>query len=111
MGANVPARPTKYCQTCGTVLDAMAVVCPKCGVMQPLPAGYAESEKKILPALILCGFFGVFGAQRYYTGKVATGILQTVTLGGFGIWALVDFIRLTIGSFTDADGRKITEWI
>ena len=111
MGTNVPARPSKYCQTCGTVIDAMAVVCPKCGVMPPLPAGYAESERKILPAVILCGTFGWLGAHRYYAGKIGTGVLQTLTLGGFGVWTLVDFIRLTIGSFTDAEGRKITEWV
>ena len=80
-------------------------------IRENLPAGYAESEKKILPALILCGVFGVFGAHRYYTGKIATGVLQAVTLGGFGVWWMVDFVRLTIGSFTDADGKKITEWV
>jgi len=111
MGTSVPVRPSKYCQTCGTVIDAMAVVCPKCGVMQPLPAGFAESERKILPAVILCGTFGWLGAHRYYTGKIGTGVLQTLTFGGFGIWAIVDFIRLTVGSFTDAEGRKITEWV
>jgi len=79
--------------------------------MQPLPAGFAESERKILPAVILCGTFGWLGAHRYYTGKIGTGVLQTLTFGGFGIWAIVDFIRLTVGSFTDADGRKITEWV
>jgi TM2 domain-containing membrane protein YozV len=111
MGSYAPTRPTKYCQTCGTVIDAMAVVCTHCGVMQPLPTGYMESEKKILPAVVLCVSLGVFGAHRFYAGKTATGVLQLVTLGGFGIWTLIDFIRITIGSFKDGDGNRITEWV
>jgi TM2 domain-containing membrane protein YozV len=85
-------------------------MCPQCGVMQPLPPGLEESEKKLLPAVILCTAFGVFGAHRFYAGKKATGVLQLLTLGGLGIWTTVDFIRLVIGNFRDADGNRMTEW-
>lgn len=68
------------------------------------------SEKRILPAFLLCFFFGVFGVHRFYAGKVLTGILQLVTIGGFGIWWLVDLILILTGSFRDGDGRRITEW-
>ena len=101
----------KYCQSCGTLIDVRAAVCPKCGILQPVPPGMGESEKKILPAVILCFFFGLFGGHRFYTGKILTGILQLVTLGGFGIWAMVDFIMLVIGSFKDADGNRLAEWV
>lgn len=111
MGVNVPAQSTKYCQTCGVVIDAMAVVCPKCGVLQPLPVGMGESDKKILPALLLCFFFGIFGAHRFYSGKIITGVIQALTIGGLGIWAMIDFIMLIVGSFKDADGKRINEWV
>ncbi len=68
------------------------------------------SDKKILPAFLLCFFFGVFGVHRFYVGKVGTGILQLVTLGGLGIWALIDFIMIIVGAFTDKQGNKITQW-
>ncbi len=68
------------------------------------------TDKKILPAFLLCFFLGIFGAHRFYAGKVGTGILQLVTLGGLGIWAFVDFIMIIIGAFTDKEGNKITEW-
>lgn len=68
------------------------------------------SEKRILPAFLLCFFLGCFGAHRFYVGKTGTGILQLVTLGGLGIWALIDFIMIIIGSFTDKQGNKITQW-
>ena len=110
MGTYSPARQTKYCQTCGVVIDAMAVVCPKCGVMQPAPTGMAASEKRILPAFLLCFFFGVFGVHRFYVGKVGTGFLQLITLGGLGIWTMVDLIMIIIGKFKDDDDEPITEW-
>ena len=68
------------------------------------------SEKRILPAFLLCFFLGVFGAHRFYVGKIGTGLLQLVTLGGLGIWALIDFIIIIVGSFTDKQGNKITQW-
>ena len=68
------------------------------------------SDKKILPAFLLCFFLGMFGAHRFYVGKIGTAILQIVTLGGLGIWVLIDFIMIIIGSFTDKQGRKLTEW-
>lgn len=66
------------------------------------------SEKEFLPTLIFCFFFGSLGIHRFFVGKVGTGILMIVTLGGLGIWVLVDFIMICIGSFRDVEGRIIT---
>src|SRR5437868_9260108 len=104
------SRPTKFCHACGNVIDAMAVVCPRCGVMQHDAALALQSEKRILPAALLCFFLGVFGAHRFYAGKIGTGILELITVGGLGIWWLVDMILILTGSFRDGDGQKITEW-
>ncbi|MEE9160955.1 MAG: TM2 domain-containing protein [Gammaproteobacteria bacterium] len=68
------------------------------------------TDKKILPAFLLCFFLGIFGAHRFYVGKIGTGIAQILTLGGLGIWALYDFIMIIIGKFTDAEGNELTEW-
>ena len=68
------------------------------------------SEKRILPAFLLCFFLGFFGAHRFYVGKIGTAIVQILTLGGLGIWALIDFIMIIAGKFTDKEGNKITEW-
>jgi TM2 domain-containing membrane protein YozV len=69
-----------------------------------------SSDKKILPAFLLCFFLGMFGAHRFFVGKIGTGVLQLLTLGGFGIWALIDFIMIIVWAFTDKDGNKLTEW-
>jgi len=68
------------------------------------------SDKKILPAFLLCFFLGMFGAHRFFVGKIGTGVLQLLTLGGLGIWTLIDFIMIIVGSFTDKEGNKLTEW-
>ncbi len=52
----------------------------------------------------------MFGAHRFYVGKIGTGIVQILTLGGHGFWTLYDFIMFIIGKFTDAEGNALTEW-
>lgn len=69
------------------------------------------SDRRILPAFLLCFFLGVFGAHRFYAGKIGTGILELLTVGGLGIWWLVDIILILTGSFRDAQGQKISEWV
>lgn len=68
------------------------------------------SNKKILPAFLLCFFLGILGAHRFYVEKIGTAILMIVTLGGLGIWALIDFIVIIIGKFKDKQGNTLTEW-
>jgi TM2 domain-containing protein len=103
-------RNGKFCFSCGDFIEARALECPRCGVTQPALQGGGTSERRILPAFLLCFFLGVFGAHRFYAGKVGTGILELLTVGGLGIWWLVDMILILTGSFRDADGKKISEW-
>lgn len=98
---------TVYCRGCGKPLHVTATMCPHCGAPQ-LAAGV--SDKKILPAFLLCFFLGCLGVHRFYVGKIGTGILQIVTFGGLGIWWLVDFIMIIVGAFTDKAGRKLSQW-
>lgn len=74
------------------------------------------SSKSRLVALVLVVLLGMFGIHRMYVGKVASGVAQlilTITFIGAivsGIWVLIDFIRILIGSFTDKQGGVIREW-
>ena len=45
--------------------------------------------------------------HRFYVGKIGTGILMVLTIGGLGIWTLVDMIIIITGNFRDGDGRLI----
>ncbi len=75
------------------------------------PAPVAESERSRGLALALCIPLGVFGAHRYYTGKVGTGLLMLFTAGGAGVWWLYDLIKIAAGEFRDSDGRKLRRWV
>ena len=66
-----------------------------------------KSEKSWVATLLLCLFLGGLGVHRFYAGKVGTGILQLITLGGCGVWTLIDFILILVGSFTDNEGKPI----
>jgi TM2 domain-containing membrane protein YozV len=65
------------------------------------------SEKGFVPTVMLCFFLGALGIHRFYVGKIGTGIVQLLTFGGLGIWALVDFIMVVTGNFKDGQGLPI----
>jgi TM2 domain-containing membrane protein YozV len=66
-----------------------------------------STQKDWLTTLILCIFLGVFGVHRFYTGHIAIGVIQLLTLGGCGIWWLIDLIMIATGSYTDSNGLPL----
>lgn len=101
-----PKSGSKFCQNCGEATVPEAVVCVKCGVKLAKGGG---GEKEWLPALLLCLFLGVVGGHRFYTGHILIGVIQLLTLGGCGIWGLVDLILIITGKFKDADGNVLVK--
>jgi len=65
------------------------------------------SDKSNVVALLLCFFIGILGVHRFYVGKIGTGVLQLVTFGGLGIWALIDMIMIILQKFTDSEGNTL----
>ena len=65
------------------------------------------SDKNFVATLLLCVLLGGLGVHRFYVGKIGTGILQLITMGGLGIWALIDLIMIAVGKFTDKDGLLV----
>jgi TM2 domain-containing membrane protein YozV len=85
---------------------------------QPVPPQYApypgqapamamEPQKSWLATVLLCQFLGHFGVHRFYTGRIVSGIFQLLTLGGFGIWTLIDLIMIITGEFKDQYNRPL----
>lgn len=70
----------------------------------------SSSDKSRGIALILAIVLGVFGAHRFYVGKIGTGVLMLCTFGGLGIWYLVDVVMIASGGFRDAAGRRVLRW-
>ena len=68
------------------------------------------SEKSRLATTLFAWFLGVLGVHRFYLGKIGSGIAMLFTVGGLGIWALVDFIMAVSGKMKDKEGKLIANW-
>jgi len=71
------------------------------------PAPAAPEQKDFLVALLLSIFLGQLGVDRFYMGYIGTGILKLITLGGCGIWWLVDVILIATKNLKDANGLPL----
>ena len=67
-----------------------------------------RARKIGLSTLLLCFFLGGLGIHSFYTGKTTIGVIQLITLGGCGIWALIDFIMIICGNYRDGEGKIVT---
>ena len=73
-------------------------------------AGHELSPKNRIVLSLLCAALGSLGIHRFYAGKIGTGILMILTLGGFGIWWIIDLIFCCVGRFKDKEGRLIASY-
>lgn len=114
-----------YCKKCGAEVSDQDVFCAKCGFSLPRgsrsytdsyppqpPISYGRQnivsdEKNGIVVLLLAFFLGYLGIHSFYAGKTGIGICQLVTLGGLGIWVLIDIIMLVTSSYRDGQGRIV----
>lgn len=77
-------------------------------VMKKKKRPYAKQSYTV--TLLLSFFLGGFGAHRFYTGYTALGLVQLFTLGGCGIWTLIDFISICFNHFKTEKGLPLREY-
>jgi hypothetical protein len=66
-----------------------------------------ESNKSYVAAWLFSMLLGFFGIDRFYLGKIGTGLLKLFTFGGLGIWYLIDLILILTGSTKDKNGMSL----
>lgn len=69
-----------------------------------------KKQRHFLAVFFFSFMWGIFGIDRFYMGKYASGILKLVTVGGFGIWALVDLSVVMSGGMRDSNGNEMLEY-
>ncbi len=98
------AFPVKSVSKTATVVETVKKQETKSGVYELAKSSIMSSGKSQVTALLLCVFLGGLGIHRFYLGYTWQGIVQLLTLGGLGIWALIDLVRIITGDLQPKDG-------
>jgi hypothetical protein len=76
----------------------------------PVPASTVPgifSSKSYVTALLLSIFLGGLGIDRFYLGYTGLGVAKLLTLGGCGIWSLIDLILIAMRNVPDSNGNPL----
>ena len=112
---NNPASIEQLKQDVTTYLNLIynisAPVAPNPPIGNPAPPQVVNgSSKSKKTTLLLCIFLGNFGAHHFYVGRIGLAVASLATLGGFGIWTLVDFILILCNKFRDDEEKSVCQW-
>lgn len=75
----------------------------------PLFRPRSEQGRSQAVTFLLSSFLGVFGIDRMYLGSIMLGVLKLVTLGGVGLWVVVDVFLVGMGLMRDGEGRALAD--
>ena len=78
--------------------------------MQNVQTKRFPRQRHFLAVFFLSFMWGFTGVDRMYLGKWGTGFLKLITLGGFGIWVLIDLTMIMAGTMRDKQGREMLQF-
>jgi TM2 domain-containing membrane protein YozV len=78
-------------------------------VLIDVPAA-PQPTRHFLIAFFFSFMWGMFGVDRFYLGKIGTGILKLITFGGFGIWMIIDLALIMSGAMRDRNDQPLLEF-
>ncbi len=109
----------KMCPKCGAMVEEGMFTCTSCGAtlaggarsvkVQPVNEKQVSNVNQVpnvknqTTAVMLSALLGSLGVDRFYLGYTVSGVVKLLTLGGLGIWWLVDLVRLCAGSMRPAN--------
>jgi hypothetical protein len=123
-GENVTSRLFNDCSTdfsclhgeCSSIGNQSLCICERgWTISRDYPSSCSYPQKSKLAAFLLSFFVGGLGGDWFYLsvgngGYIAAGVFKMLTLGGIGIWWLVDWIRILTNSFPDGQNYALLEW-
>lgn len=92
----------------GVYVQRSTTIKGKRGSAETTEAVYFEPpEKSFRAAWAWAVCLGYFGADRFYLGQKGTAWLKLLTVGGYGIWWVIDLFMLAKGKKKDVFGRLV----
>lgn len=88
--------------------DTNIVTAPVAIPLQPAVVAI-HKQRHFLAVFFLSFMWGMFGVDRFYLGKVWTGILKLLTFGGLGLWVVIDLSLIMSGAMRDKQGNEMLE--
>ena len=100
----------RFCYNCGQEMTPGATVCLHCGVAAKKAGGNLNGQDKVVMILI-CLFLGGLGIHNFMMGETKKGvfkIIMSLCCGIGGILALIDLIKIAMGSYV-VDPNKLVQ--
>jgi TM2 domain-containing membrane protein YozV len=97
--------PREFSKLTGAKMGLFKSIAFKVAQKKAAKASAKAGDKSQIVALLLVIFVGALGIHRFYLGYTWQGVVQLLTLGGLGIWTLIDLVRIITGSLKPKNGE------